>query len=145
MFDATPLARRVPAAESAIAHFSGKPFEWGRYDCLRMVAHALREMGHAPPLRAAGKYATLLGAHRALKRTGFATLQDWVDAWGLRRITPAMAMTGDILALPSEIPTMPALGLVLSAGRVLAYAPEIGSAAPVMLLPTIHPLAAWSV
>ena len=138
------LPERAAAAESAIARFSGQPFAWGERDCLRMVAHALRELGHAPPLRAAGKYGTLIGAHRALKRTGYATLQAWVDAWGLRRITPAMALPADILALPSEIDAMPALGLVLSGGRVLAYVPEFGCAAAVTLLPTIHPLAAWS-
>ena len=104
------LPERAAAAESAIARFSGQPFAWGERDCLRMVAHALRELGHAPPLRAAGKYATLIGAHRALKRTGHATLQEWVDAWGLRRITPAMALPADILALPSEVEAMPALG-----------------------------------
>ena len=139
------LPERAAAAESAIARFSGQPFAWGERDCLRMVAHALRELGHAPPLRTAGRYANLLGAHRALKRTGYATLQEWVDAWGLRRITPATALPADVLALPSEIPAMPALGLVLPGGRVLAYAPELGTAAAVQLLPGIHPLAAWSV
>ncbi len=138
------LPERAAAAESAIARFSDQPFAWGEFDCLRMVAHALRQLGHPPPLRQAGNYRTLLGAHRALKRTGYATLQDWVDAWGLKRITPAMALTGDVLALPSEIPAMPALALVLSGGRVLAYAPELGCAAPVQLLASIHPLAAWS-
>ncbi len=139
------LPERAAAAESAIARFSGQPFAWGQFDCLRMVSHALRELGHAPPLRMAGKYSTLIGAHRALKRTGFATLHDWVDAWGLKRITPAMALTGDVLALPSQIEAMPALALALQGGRVFVYVPELGTAAAVNLLSTTRPLAAWSV
>ena len=145
MTDVPPLVRRMRATEAAVQRFSGEPFEWGRCDCLRMAAFALREMGHAPPLREAGRYATLIGAHRALKRTGYATLDAWIDTWGLRRITPALALPADIVALPSEIAAMPALGVVLSHGRVLAYAPELGGAAPVTLLETIRPLAAWSV
>ena len=145
MTDLPPLMRRMRAAESAIARFSDKPFAWGEFDCLRLAAFTLREMGHAPPLRQAGQYRTLIGAHRALKRTGFATLHAWIDAWGLQRIRPAMALPADILALPSEIETMPALGVVLPNGRVLAYAPELGCAAPVTLLAHIHPIAAWSV
>ncbi len=145
MTDVPPLVRRMRATEAAVERFSGQPFQWGANDCLRMAAFVLREMGHAAPLRQAGSYATLIGAHRALKRTGFATLDRWIDAWGLRRITPALALPADILALPSEIEAMPALGVVLSQGRVLAYAPELGGAAPVTLLDTVHPLAAWSV
>ncbi len=145
MTDVPPLVRRMRATEAAVERFSGQPFQWGANDCLRMAAFVLREMGHAAPLRQAGSYATLIGAHRALKRTGFATLDRWIDAWGLRRITPALALPADILALPSEIEAMPALGVVLSHGRVLAYAPELGGAAPVTLLDTVHPLAAWSV
>ena len=145
MTDVPPLVRRMRATEAALERFAGKPFVWGERDCLRMVAFALREMGHSPPLREAGRYATLLGAHRALKRTGYATLDAWVDAWGLRRIPAALALPADILALPSEIPAMPALAVVLSHGRVLAYAPELGCAAPVTLLDTVLSLAAWSV
>ena len=145
MTDVPPLVRRMRAAESAVARFSGRSFEWGSSDCLRMTAFVLREMGHAPPLRQAGRYASLIGAHRALKRTGHPTLQAWVDAWGLRRIAPALALPADILALPSEIRAMPALGVVLSHGRVLAYVPEFGHAAPVNLADGVCPIAAWSV
>ena len=134
MTDVPPLVRRMRTTEAAIARFADQPFAWGTVDCLRLTAFVLREMGHAPPLRQAGRYSPLLGAHRALKRTGFA----------LRRITPALALPADILALPSGFEAMPALGVVLSQGRVLAFAPELGCAAPVVLLDSIHPLAAWS-
>ena len=138
------LPARVAAAESAIARFAGEEFAWGKADCLRLVAHALRQMGHAPPLRAAGDYRTLLGAHRALKRTGHASLDAWVDAWGLRRIPPAFALPGDVLALPSDVPSMPALALQLSGGRLLGFIPSIGKAGVVSLAGGALPLIAWS-
>ena len=138
------MAGRVAAAEAAVARFAGQPFAWGRNDCLRIVAFALRELGHAPPLRMAGNYKTLLGAHRALKRTGHATLDGWVDAWGLLRIPPAAALPGDVLAFPSEVPTMPALALALSNGRVLACVAQLSAIACVPVNRSIPPIAAWS-
>ena len=138
------LPARIAAAESAIARFAGQPFAWGRRDCLRLVAHALRELGHAPPLRDAGDYRTLLGARRALKRTGHATLDAWVDAWGLQRIPPAAALPADVLAFPSEHPSLPALAIVLSNGRVLGYVEQLGVATSVMVNRAIPPIAAWS-
>ena len=139
------LPERVHAAEAAVAQFAGKSFAWGERDCVRLVAHALRELGVAPPLRQAGAYKTALGARRALKRTGHATLDGWVDAWGLQRIAPAFALPCDVLALPSGDPTMPALGLALSGARILAFVPEADGAAVFSLVGGVHPLAAWSV
>ena len=139
------LPARIAAAESTIARFAGQPFAWGQRDCLRLVAHALRELGHAPPLREAGEYRTLIGAHRALKRTGYASLDAWVDAWGLLRIPPAAALPGDVLALPSEITTIPALALALSNGRAFGFVPQVGGAAVFTLAAGVRPLAAWSV
>ena len=137
------LPGRVRAAEATIARFSGQTFAWGERDCLRMIAFALRELGHAPPLRDAGRYRTLLGAHRALKRTGHASLDAWVDSWGLLRIPPAAALPGDVLAFESDIPAMPSLALTLSEGRILGCVEQLGRI--VSVKPSRPPLAAWSV
>ena len=139
------LIERAKAAESTIAKFAGQEFAWGKADCLRLVAHTLRQLGHAPPLRDAGAYSSHLGARRALKRTGFATLPEWVDSWGLLRIPPAMALTGDVVAFPSGDDAMPGLALALSNGRVLAFVPELGMAVSVMMNEGVVPLAAWRV
>ena len=140
------LPVRVAAAESAIARFAGEEFAWGKADCLRLVAHALRQMGHAPPLRAAGDYRSLLGAHRALKRTGHASLDAWVDAWGLRRIPPAFALPGDVLAYATEDAALPALALQLSEGRVFGFHQGGGVAGVVGLFPGAPaPAGAWQV
>ena len=143
--DHPSLIERAKAAESTIAKFAGQGFIWGKSDCLRLVAHTLRQLGHAPPLRDAGVYSSHLGARRALKRTGFATLPEWVDSWGLLRIPPAMVLTGDVVALPSGDAAMPALALALPNGRVLGFVPELGVAASVMLAEGVSPLAAWRV
>ena len=139
-----PLIERQRAAESTVAKFKGQAFVWGKTDCVRLVAHTLRQLGYPPPLRDAGAYSSHLGAKRALKRTGFPTLQGWVDAWGLKRIAPAAALTGDIVALPSGDDAMPAMALVLSNGRFFGFMPETGCAT-VFALKAAAPLAAWSI
>ncbi len=139
------LIERAAAAEATIAKFMGVEFAWGSKDCLRMVAHHLRALGHPPPLRDAGPYKSHLGAHRALKRTGHDSLTAWVESWGLIRIPPAMALTGDILALPSGDDAMPSLAVQLSNRRVLAFVPELKVVAATHLVEGVVPLAAWRV
>lgn len=137
------LVDRVRAAESTIARFNGQPFLWGENDCVRLAAHVLRQLGRAPPLRQAGHYSTFLGAHRALKRTGHARLEDWVDAWGLKRIVPASILPGDIVALPpKEEGDWPALGVTLSSGHFLAFLS--GEGAVITCQPGFGPAIAWS-
>jgi hypothetical protein len=143
MSDETPLMRRMRAAESAVARFAGEPFAWGSSDCVRLVAHVMRDLGRSPPLREAGDYKTLLGARRALKRTGQPTLEAWVDSWGLKRIPPAFALPADIVALPGVDGDMPALTVVLSNGRLFGFLEGVGK---VMTLTDPNaPLTAWSV
>ncbi|MHB8283900.1 MAG: DUF6950 family protein [Caulobacteraceae bacterium] len=144
MTDLPPLLRRVQAAESATARFSGQPFKWGENDCLRMTAHALRELGRTPPLREAGAYATLIGAKRALRRTGHPTLHAWIDSWGLQRIPQAFLMPADLLALPSGDDSMPALALQLSGNRLLGFVPEEGGCCVFTLAAGVIPIAVWS-
>lgn len=140
-----PLIRRVRAAESTIGRFDRQPLVWGSQDCLRMAAHCLRQLGHAPPLRDAGPYRSPLGARRALKRTGFASLDRWVDSWGLPRIPAAMALPADVLAYETEDAAMPALALQLSNGRIFGFEPGAGVCCVIALNPGVVPLAAWSV
>lgn len=143
MSDTTPLGERVRAAESAVARFNAEPFVWGKADCVRLVAHVLREVGKSPPLRQAGEYKTLLGARRALKRTGHASLEAWVDSWGLRRTPPAFALPGDIIALPGVDGDMPALTVLLSNGRLFGFLEGFGTV--VALTDPAAPVAAWSI
>ena len=142
---AIDLIARAKAAEATVARFDGQPFEWGRNDCLRMVAHALREIGRSPPLREAGEYRFLLGARRALKRRGHASLDKWVDTWGHVRIPSAMVMSCDVVAFSTDDPAMPALAPVLSNGRRFGFMPEVGAACVFQPKVGAQPLAAWSI
>ena len=116
----SPMPRRVAAVEATIARFEGRPLKYGRDDCTRMVAFALRRLGVRTPLLKAGSYSSALGAAKAMKRMGFDTLDQAVDAIGLPRIAPAMCLPGDIIALPAEQHGV-ALMLAVGNGRAFGY------------------------
>lgn len=121
-----PMIRRQQAAQATIDRFQGKPLAYGRDDCVRMAVFCLRKLGVKVSLLKAGSYRSELGAARALKRTGFATLAEAVDAQGLPRIAPAAAVTGDILALPINDRDEVALAIALGNGRALGFSAETG-------------------
>lgn len=112
------IARR-DAAQATLDHFAGQPFQWGRFDCAKMVAFHLRKMGHRIGISKAGPYSNALGAKRALSRLDWSGLSQPLDA-RFERIAPAAAIVGDILQMPSE-GWIEALAVVLGNGRALAY------------------------
>ena len=93
------LTLRRDAAQATIDAFLGKPFQWGKYDCARLGAFALKQLGYKPNLSRGGYYRNALGAQRALTRLGFADLAEALDDLGLPRITPAAALPGDIVGI----------------------------------------------
>jgi hypothetical protein len=136
---AAPMVRRRDAAQATLDKFKDKPFKWGVRDCSRMVAFHLRQLGYKVKLPPSGSYGTLLGAKRALKAAGFATVPEAIDAIGLERIAPAFATTGDLMEWPSEN-ELAALGVVLGNGRMVAYHPN---AAGAVVLQPIECIGAW--
>lgn len=133
--------RRVDATQATLDRFKDVPFEWGRFDCVRMAAHLLRQAGYKPSLSAGGTYRSLLGAKKALKKAGFDTLADALDSLGLERITPAATVVGDIIEWPSEN-ELAALGIALGNGRMVAYHPDSAGAC---VLQPVEFVAAWRV
>ncbi|PVM90657.1 DUF6950 family protein [Caulobacter endophyticus] len=115
-----PLDLRVQVAEATRAAFEGHAFAWGHYDCVRLAAFAALGMGYAPRLLRGGFYRTALGARRAIRRTGFASLEAAIDDLGLPRLGWAYALPSDIVALPSG-EDWPALGVVMDQNHVLAF------------------------
>jgi len=113
--------RRQQAAQAAVYRFKGQPWELGKNDCVRLAAFVLRRMGHRPQLGKAGSYSTGAGALRALKRAGFDTLADALDALGLERVPPADARVADIVMVPGEEPLDGALMIAVGNGRVLGF------------------------
>ena len=141
MTAAPEMVARVAAAQATLDRFKDAPFALGKNDCARMVAFHLRKLGVAVKLAKAGSYSSALGGRRALKRLGFGSLAEAVDAHGLLRIPPAAAAVGDLLELPAE-DSFGALGVALGNGRVLAYHQDATGAVVVQPLEYV---AAWRV
>lgn len=109
------------AAQACIDRFSGKAYEPGKRDCAILAAHLLHQYGIKVPAMKGRTYRTEAGAVRALRRTGFATLIEAVDALGLQRIAPAAAKTGDLVGMPCEGPWGCALAVAVGNGRLLGF------------------------
>lgn len=116
-----PMIRRQQAAQATIDRFLGRPLVYGRDDCVRMSAFCLRRQGVKTSLLKAGTYRSEIGAARALKTLGFASLSEAVDGLGLPRIAPAMCLPGDLMALPSPETDQIGLAVAVGNGRVLAF------------------------
>lgn len=96
-----------------LAEQGDKPFAYGAADCGAFAGGAVEAMtGENPHTKVAGKYKTMKGALRALKRAGH---EDHVAyaASMLTEIDPLFASFGDIAVVDS--PEGPALGVVVGA------------------------------
>lgn len=133
------LSRR-DAAQATLDRFKGEAMRYGKNDCVRMAAFVLRKRGHRPQLGKAGTYSNAIGAQRALKRAGFDTLADALDALGLERIPPAAALPADIIMVPGEGSFGGALQVVVGNGRTLGYHQDLDGAE--ILMP-VEFVAAW--
>ncbi|WP_236548012.1 DUF6950 family protein [Sphingomonas sp. AX6] len=134
------MVKRRDVAKATMARFQHQPFKLGKNDCVRMAAYVLRKRGYRPQLGKAGTYTTLLGAKRALKRAGFNTIADALDALGLERIAPAAARPCDIIMVPGEGPLDGALHIAVGNGRTLGYHEDIDGAD---ILQPVEFIAAW--
>ncbi len=134
------MVKRQGVAQAAVDRFKGEPLTFGKNDCARLAAFVLRRMGHSPQMARAGTYSTASGAVRALKRSGHASLEVWIDTLGLERIAPAAALPADLILLPAAEPFGGALTVAVGNGRVLGYHDDLETAE--VLQPVIFS-AAW--
>lgn len=114
------LLERMRATQKTVDRFKGKVMQWGRYDCAQLVIAHTRHAGRKiklPP------YEDRLGAARALKQMGFATLAEGMDAL-FTRIDPARAIMGDFVEMPGG-EGFSALTVVVGNGRVLGFHEDI--------------------
>lgn len=118
--------QRIEAVLATRDAFLGKPLSWGKVDCLHLVAFCLKQLGHRKPTKGVRKYSSQIGAIRAMKASGFTSLVDAVDAYGLTRIPPAMAMAGDVIAYASDDEGFGgyALGVAVGDNKFLGMAPH---------------------
>ncbi|SMF70501.1 DUF6950 family protein [Allosphingosinicella indica] len=97
---ASPTASRRAAALAATqARFAGKPFAWGRADCVVMARAHLKAMGHKVPTLP--RYRSALTARRALAAAGYADLEALFDSL-LPRIEAAQMWPGDIALMEGD-------------------------------------------
>lgn len=133
---------RQRIAQAAVDRFLELPFEWGKVDCVRLAAFVLRARGHKAGLAKLGRYGSALGAARAMRRAGFASLAEGVDAIGLQRIAPAAAYLADLVLIPAPAPFHGALTVAVGNGRLLGFHED--QAAGIIIQPLEY-LAAWRV
>jgi hypothetical protein len=124
------MLRRAEITQATLDRYHGQPFEYGRADCVQLAAFHLRAMGHKVLLSKGGRYGSALGAAKSLRRAGFASLAEALDAMGLERIAPAAAIVGDILTIPTAA-RLEALFVVLGNGRAVGWVDETPGAAVV--------------
>ncbi|RZJ47417.1 MAG: hypothetical protein EON87_00860 [Brevundimonas sp.] len=117
--------RRAAAAEACFRRFHGKTLEIGKNDCVKLATHALIKMGHGSGPVKGLRYTNLAQGVRALRKSGLGTVMEGLDALGLPRIAPAMALQGDILALEAnpeaDNPFGPAMAVAMPGGKFLAF------------------------
>ena len=116
-YDAKVWAR---ATQAAMDRFGAHPFAWGKWDCVRMAAFHLRQLGHRPGLGRGGPYKSALGAKAALKRAGHDDLLAALDAL-MPRIAQAMARIGDIIMLEAQGNFGGAIHIAVGNGRTFGY------------------------
>lgn len=138
------MLKRAAATQACMDRFAYKPVEPGVRDCGKLTAHALHKQGRSAKLLNASGHRTWTGALTYLKRTGFASLADLIDAIGMERIPPAAALPGDIIALPAAEGDGfgCSLAVALDNGRVLALNPQSGQIEP--MIPHLF-VCAWRV
>jgi hypothetical protein len=123
---------RQRAVSACLKKFDGRPQAFGKADCVKLTALALRKQGVAVPLLRGVQYRSLTGAVRALEATGCCDLIAAVDALGLARLegepgepAPARTWAGDVIAMPvpDEDPFGASLMVVHTAGarRVIGF------------------------
>lgn len=116
-----PTTRRMRAAAACRKRFHEKPYKPGTRDCPLLALHLLHHSGVRVPWAKGLKWKTEADGLRVLKGLGFASLieaADSIDA--LTRIAPAMAMAGDLVALPTSH-KLGALAVSMGNGSLLAF------------------------
>lgn len=136
------LTLRAAAASAALSRYRGRPLDWGRVDCVRMLAFTLRTLKQPASLAKAGSYYSATGALKALKRTGHDSLEAAIDAQGLIRISPAAARVADALAVPGD-GALSAIWIVLGNGKALGWHEDSDLCSVISLQPGAA-IAAWS-
>jgi hypothetical protein len=98
-------------------------FEYGVMDCATFVANCVHAMTGTDPMKdLRGQYHSAQEALAACAAMGHAQPVDYLASL-FKEIEPAMAQTGDIAMVTSDIPDWPAMG-VFSGPRIMVMRPD---------------------
>lgn len=117
----TEIELRVAATSATVDRFMGQPFALGKYDCARMVAFHLKQLGFKHSLLKAGSYSTEVGARRALRNMGVSSLSEIMDRHFPRLDSPAEARVGDVVCALGEGGTGDAMAIRLHRQNALGF------------------------
>lgn len=107
------------ALADVVANHAGMPFEWGRSDCLTLVADVETALtGIDPMAELRGRYKSAGGATRLLRKQGHRDIEAAL-AGRYQAVAPAMARRGDC----GLVETVTAAGTVLAA--VIVTGPNV--------------------
>jgi len=120
------LMRRMVLTEKTKEKYFGREFAWGSSDCAKIAAFHARKFGWKVPKTS--QYNTAFGAARCLKQMGCNTIEQLITKTGMKEITPAMAIVGDIVSFESD-DTVGAVGIVVGNGNMLAFHEAVSGAA----------------
>lgn len=134
------LAARAVATDAVVSRFRMRPHDFRtRATCIHLARAQMRALGHRPP--SIPDFRSPIGAMAALKRSGFATLEDLLDSM-LPRIAPAAMLIGDLAAAPAGEPFGSAIG-IWADGALLGYHPDEPRGLANIKEALIHVTAAW--
>lgn len=128
------MGKRAKAVEGCMTRFAFKPVEPGVRDCLKLAAHAMHHMGRSTKKISDWEGRSWADGYRYIQKKKCADLVELMDkALPKRRIAPAAALPGDIIALPADDERFGcSLAVALDNGRVLALNAESGLIEPMM-------------
>lgn len=132
------LNQRAKVTQETLDSFIAHDFQWGKYDCGKMMIYQVRAMGHK--ISTGGTWDSPLALARFLRRHGGSGAA-CLDGWGLLRIPAAMVVVGDVVELAGGEPPFGAFGVYVGNGRVMAYHEDVAGLA--ILQPTEPYVAAW--
>lgn len=123
---------RAAVEAACMDRFASKPFDEANRHCGHLAAHAMHKAGHRAGLLNQCKAKTMRGAWSYIRKAGFGSLIDLMDATGLPRIVPAEALPGDIIgiAVADDDAFRCSLSVALSNGNVLGCNPVTGLIEP---------------
>lgn len=121
MSSVNPLELKAAATSKTFEKFNGHPLVLGKYDCARMVAFHLKQLGYKFSLLKGGSYSNEVGARLALKKLGVSSLSEIMDMHFPRYDAPSEAMTGDVMCVEGDGDTGDAMQVVLHRGNALGF------------------------